>query len=241
MPDPFSDNIDWNAAMRRQFTLRPEKFGYMGSYSREMMHAESSVDMLDYFSDMMMVRLYTSVMVGQTIREKPEVFISFPSSAWQRVKGKIADKHDRWDTLWGGHDPDTWEQTTPPPWLILLWPFIVLFPKWFRKHPVKMTKHTTTVEFEQRVLYPELDAPAIAGRPVIYETLQLPYNSPFGLDSGLGFPDQGRFMNRHEIAREILQDPDANYHAYGPSYGPDSVLTWLERHGVNVDQLVQRR
>ena len=141
--------------------------------------------------------------------------------------------------LWRGLLPDG-QPASPPPWLFLLWPLLVLFPRWAKKHPVRWTEVTAEIHFEQRVLYPEVDAPAIAGRPVIYENLSVSYPGvppPFG--SNL-VSDPSRFMRRHEIAREILKDPDSTRYP-GEFNSPYTTLAWLERHGVNVDQLVKRR
>jgi hypothetical protein len=223
--------------VRNQIVLHPEKYGVMGSYSMDMLQAQRSEDAMFMF-DQLAYRLTTAVLCGRTISEKPEVELSLPASPWHHLKHRfdwwVSDKNE----LWEGRTTDC-NPATPPPWMVLLWPLLVLFPRWLRKHPVKYTVVKAAVEFEQRILYPEIDAPAQCGRPVIYETLDVHYpgiHPPFG--SRL-VNDPFRFLNRHEIARQVMQDPDGQ--RYGVSLGPDQTLMWLERHGVNVDQLVRRK
>jgi hypothetical protein len=64
------------------------------------------------------------------------------------------------------------------------------------------------------------------------------------MDVGAGFglvTGSSRYMNRHEIASAFYRDPEVNRYISSPNYGPDAVLRWLERQGVNVDQLVRRK
>lgn len=244
MSTDYPSDEEFTQYAQQRIALYPEKFGVMGSYSKELMRCQTAEDMLSYGADMLLMRLTTAVLCGQTISEKPQVELSMPATPWQHLKYRISKRHERLNARWEGQDPDTWAQTTPPPWVILLWPFLVLFSRWLKKHKVQFTTVTADIEFEQRVLYPEIDAPAHAGRPVIYETLSVNYPyapPPFG--SRL-INDPSRFLNRHEIASEIYRDPDINSCGIGgPSYlgVPDLTLRWLERHGVNVDQLVKRR
>lgn len=239
MADHFPvDDAALTSYAQQRIVLYPEKFGVMGQYSREMLEVNSAVDMMSHGMDSLLMRLTTSVLCGQTISETPQVEISFPDSPWQHVKHRLEEKTGRLDDRWKGYDPDSGDTVTPPPWMILLWPLLVLFPKWLKKYPVRWGTRTADINFEQRILYPEIDAPAHAGRPVIYETLSMDFpglSPPFG--SRL-VNDPSRFMHVHEIAREIMKDPDLHRFAAGPdSY---VALKWLERHGVNVDQLVKR-
>ena len=232
---PEHSGIDWTAAVQRQFALRPERYAVMGQYAREMLEiAESPAD---YMSDTLMVRLSTAVLCGQTVSETPQVELSLPASWRQHLKHKLQEWEYRTE-----RDLYRTPQWRLPPWL---WPVrwtAIGVGKWIGRHPVKWTTVTADVHFEQRVLYPEIDAPVQAGRPVVYETLDISYpglQPPFG--SRL-IRNPSRFLDQHEIIREILRDPDANDYRYGAiDVHPVAVMKWLERHGVNVDQLVKRQ
>jgi hypothetical protein len=223
--------------VRNQIVLHPEKYGVMGSYSMEMLQAQRSEDAMLMF-DQLAFRLTTLVLSGQTVSEHPEVTFTYytPDTWWDHVKKALWDWRDKQNRRWEGTGYDG-QPDTPPPWMILLWPFLVLFPKWGRRYPPRTTPKIvkTTVNFRQAVLYPETNhIPSEFGRPVIYETM----------DAGAGFglvPGSSRFLNRHEIASAFYGDPEVNRYISSPNYGPDAVLRWLERQGVNVDQLVKRR
>ena len=237
MTAPPSDYL--TGMTRHIMEMRPEKFGVLGAYSREMLRAEASEDYA-FALDQLAFRLTTLVLSGQTVSEHPEVTFTYytPDTWWDHVKKALWDWRDKQNRRWEGTGYDG-QPDTPPPWMILLWPFLVLFPKWGRRYPPRTTPKIvkTTVNFRQAVLYPETDhIPPEFGRPVIYETL----------DAGAGFglvPGPSRYLNRHELAREIYQNWDQP-HGSWPNAGtltPDYVLRELESLGVNVDQLVKRR
>lgn len=222
----------------RQIQLNPRKFGILGSYSRELLRAEASEDYV-WAMDQVALRLTTSVLSGRTINKDPEVVLNLPASWWQHFKHQadwwISNKHARFNGSEG----------TPAPWLVFLWPLFVLFPKFIRKRPIRYTTVTSQVHFEQDVLYPEVDMqmPAHLGRPVIYETINVSYPSvipPFGSNLNSG---PSRFLSQHEVMSEMQRDPEftAQTYRYPMSPNPYAVLQWLERRGVNVDQLVKRR
>src|SRR5579859_1937512 len=135
---PEHSGIDWNAAMRRQFTLHPEKFVAMGSYSREMLEA---MEVADYMSDLLMTRLATSVMCGSTISEQPQAEMKYPATWWQHWKFAANEWVSGKDELWKGRNSDG-SPTTPPPWTIALWPLLVTWPRWLRRHPVRYSTMT---------------------------------------------------------------------------------------------------
>lgn len=227
----------------RMIQLQPRKFGYVGQYAREMLHAEVGEDSTSFMMDMMLVRLTTSVLSGRTISARPEVKLDYPATWWDHWKHASNEwmniKHD----LWMGHLPDG-SDTTPPPWLILLWPLLMLWPKWFKKHPVKMGSLTGVVEIEQDILYPKIDMPASVGMPVIYETIHmLPVfeqtltGVPESWNASLQHEDDGRFMCKGEIINAVHRSD-----VYGKHRGDEvwAFVDWLEENGVNIDQLVKR-
>jgi hypothetical protein len=223
----------------RMIQLNPRKFGIVGSYAQEMLHAEVGQDSSAFMMDHLLVRLTTSVLSGRTISAEPVVELDYPATWWQHWKHAsnewINVKHD----LWVGHLPDG-SDTTPPPWLILLWPLLVLWPKWFAKHPVKLGVMTGKVQIDQDILYPQLDMPANAGMPVIYETIEMPIFEPTteGWNTRLTKTDPSRFMCKGEIISAVhreMSDP-------GKYRGDDvwAFVDWLESKGVNIEQLVKR-
>lgn len=214
---------------RNRLVMQPETFGVVGAYSREAMEARVPVTAA---YDQQLLRLTTSVLSGRTVSEHPEVRYKFYCSWWDQLKALVSswrnDQNYRWE---GAEGTDT-----PPPWMVLLWPFLVLWPRFLKKHPVKMRECVVPLHFEQRILYPEFDmVPDRFGRPVVYETLEFE-----------GLPGQNtlttgpsRFMSKHEVIHEFY---NANTSAgYGTSDRPQDFLAWLERRGVNTDQLVKRR
>ena len=239
MASSNTPSSDYLTHMAKQIVLQPRKFGMIGSYSQEMLRVEVGQDSTAFMMDQLMVRLTTSVLSGRTISAEPKVELDYPASWWQHWKFAsnewINIKHD----LWMGHLPDG-SDTTPPPWLILLWPLLMLWPKWFARHPVKLATLTGTVQIDQDILYPQLDMPANAGYPVIYETI-----SPLSIfeptteqwQTRLTKTDPSRFMCKGEIINAVHQKD-----IYGAYHG-DAVwafVDWLESKGVNVEQLVKR-
>ncbi len=238
MSNPPLDDSAATMYVKKTITLHPEKYGVWGSYSREMLEC-APVDGQARMFDQLAYQLTTAVLCSRTVSEAPEVVLSLPASPWQHLKHSldwwVSDKNEHWE----GRHPETGEAVTPHPFLFLLWPILVLFPKFIKSRPIRYTT-VNQVHFEQRVLYPEINMPASAGRPVIYETADITWPDGFGpFGGGSLIAGPSRFLNRHEIAREMFRDPDAQ--RYGVSLGPDQALRWLEKHGVNVDQLVKRR
>jgi hypothetical protein len=213
--------------------LQPEKFGIVGAYSREALEAVISEEFL---YDQQLLRLTTTILSGRTISERPEVRYKIYYSWREHLKDAISGWRERQNFRWEGADGTD----TPPPWMVLLWPFLVLWPRFLRKHPVKMREQVVALNFEQRILYPEFDdIPAELGRPVIYESLDFESGwEPFAEHWGTSLQQASRFLNRHEIISEIYRAP---LDSYVGSRSAETVLTWLEQRGVNVDQLVKRR
>jgi hypothetical protein len=235
--EPSSDQL---TMMAKQIVLQPRKFGVVGSYARDMLHAETGQDSYAFMMDQLMVRLTTSVLSGRTISAEPEIKINYPASWWQHWKHAsnawISLKHE----LWMGRDAEG-ETTTPPPWLILLWPLLVLWPKWLARHPVRQTKLKGLVQLDQDILYPKIDMPPNAGYPVIYESISLNhiFQTMTGLDGAtLEHEDLSRFMCKGEIINSVRRDSDL----YGKYHGDEvwAFVDWLENHGVNIEQLVKR-
>jgi hypothetical protein len=227
VPDNIPSSDFLTAMTRRQIVLNPEKFGVMGTYSREMLRADASADYA-FPLDHLALRLVTTVLTGRTIREEPQVELNLPAGWWQHLKHAITDS--RLNFLASKY------------LVVFFLPFYWLFDKYLAKRPVKWTKVTAKIDFSQHILYPEIDAPAQCGRPVIYEEMSVSWPeglAPYGSNLSSG---PSRFMDRHEIASRIMRDPEMYRH---PRYGssgldPWPVLVWLERNGVNVDQLVKR-
>ncbi len=240
-----TDQFPYQDYVSNRITMTPEKFGYMGSFMRSTLRAEPDDQYTAAMLDQQLVRFTMQVMSGQTVTEHSEVTFTYSVYAsWRdHFKQAVQDWRDkqnrRWEGTGYGYDgqPDT-----SPPWMILLWPFLVLFPRWLKRHPVKWISKTakTTVDFRQSVLYPEFDhVPAEFGRPVIYETLEV---QGIGAGFGLSRDTYGRFLSKHEIVSEIYRDLEM-FRGYPGGVGSEvmGVLLWLERHGVNIDQLVKRR
>jgi hypothetical protein len=222
---------------RRQIRLHPEKFGYAGSFAREMLSVATADDLM-YGYDQMVVRLMTTILSGRTISEEPEVALKLPATWWQHLK------HALFTSALFANAASFRLRSQPKLAVIWLWPVLtacVLLSRWYRKHPVRWTEVTARVHFSQHVLYPEIDAPAQCGRPVIYEEISASFpGAPFG--SSLA-GDPSRFLNRHEIANQVYRDWDQPHGSWpdGGTLTPETTLRWLEEHGVNVDQLVKRR
>jgi hypothetical protein len=229
---PSSDHL--TSLTRQMIQMYPERFGITGSYSREMLRADSRI--AEHCLDRVMVSLTTSVMCGRTVSEHPQVELNLPASWWQHLKWSVS----KWRLSFGFQDRS--KLLTAWLWVVARTLFLVL-DLWVVRRPVKWTTITASLNFEQRVLYPELDhIPAVPlGRPVIYETLDVHYDvmPPWGSNVS---QEPDRFMNRHEVLAKIAGD--AQYGLRGGQFVDiGAVLTaleWLERHGVNVDQLVKR-
>src|ERR1700679_1880979 len=135
-------DIDWNNAIREQFALHPEKFAVMGQYARETLDC---VEIRDYMSDMLMVRLSTAVLCGQTISETPQVVLTFPESPWQHFKDRLQKREDRTRC-------DLHRAIGRRLWLWPVYWTALIVGKFIDKHPVKWGKVTADVNFEQRIL-----------------------------------------------------------------------------------------
>ncbi len=239
--------------VQNRITMTPEKFGMMGSYCRSTLKAEFVDDQLQArMFDQQLVRFTMNVMSGKTVSEHPEITLTYdvPESWWQHFKEAALVWRDKQNRRWEGTgyqgQPDT-----PPPWMVLLWPFLVLFPRWLRRHPIEYATETakTTVDFKQSVLYPQTDhIPPEFGYPVIYETLEMAhpgYGQTITGIPGSVTPGPSRFLDEYEVMAEFMRDPaSAQYDSYRPgSMGgsPHAFLDWLKRNGVNTSQLVKRR
>jgi hypothetical protein len=235
---PYQDYV------QERVTMTPEKFGWMGSFMRSTLRAEEASDQYRAaMFDQLLVRFTAQVMSGRTVSERPEVTFTYytPDTWWDHVKKALWDWRDKQNRRWEGTGYDG-QPDTPPPWMILLWPFLALFPKWGRRYPPRTTPKIarTNVDFKQSVLYPELDhIPPEFGRPVIYETLTMP-GAGLGYSVGAGV---SRFLTRYEIMNEFMRDPDSAWYdnSLGSTAHPVKFMDWLERKGVNPDQLVKRR
>lgn len=218
---------------RTQVTLMPERFGVMGSYSRDMLDLQAYSDPDSFMMDRLVLQLTTQVLCGRTVSEEPEVQVNVPASPWQHLKVAAARWHAGWLTgKWMAPG------STPPPWAVLLAPAYYLL-RWFlRRYPPRYTKVTARVQFEQHVMYPEIDyVPAQFGRPVIFEETSVSYpggQPPFGSRFTC---NPSRFLSKHEVIRDITADcSDDLWHGH-PAI---TTLNWLEQHGVNTDQMVRR-
>lgn len=222
--------------LRRQMTLYPEKFGYMGAFSREMLEVAVSEDFL---RDQMLVRFTTSVLSGKTLAEEPEISLTVgyetPDTWWQHLKQSVYAWNDNWlaNAWW--------------PWLLLLSPLVYMIPWWKNRHPVRYLSRTVTgkgkVKLSQKILYPYANyvpAPTPFGMPVIYEEMEMPELAPDGGTWGCT-PGPSRYVDRHELVFLMMRDPAIDDYSF--SYAdlhPHRILEWLGRHGVNPDQLVRR-
>jgi hypothetical protein len=218
--------------MQERVTLTPQKFGYVGAYSREMLRAEwDTAGRQAFMFDQVLLKLWTTVLTGRTVSESPTVTISAPADWRQHVKQALNQWHNDMHDLWNGLTP-AGDQTTPSPWVILLIPLFLLWPRWFRKHPVRSAGFTGDIHFSQHVLYPQVDdVPARCGMPVIYETLE----SLWPLSPGLP-----RYLSKDELLHELYRMPQRSPGAYPGGSDMFQVLEWLESHGVNTNQLVKR-
>jgi hypothetical protein len=230
------------AYFRDLVRLTPKQFGYLGRYSTEMLQVDRLQDRV--FGDMAL-RFTTSILSGKTVTEKQRASVRVPASWWQHAKQAAGT----WHTAWL-RKPDS-------PWLLFLLPLDILtivprawlVPWFLRRHPVRYTELAAEVRFSRDTLYPGADIslpPDRFGAPVMYETLEISPLAPDGAPWRLEEYGPARFLNRHEIASGVLQDPGVNGTAefsFGGPIGPGAVfgtLEWLSRHGVSVDQLVAR-
>jgi hypothetical protein len=229
MPSELPSERDITGYFKRRLTLQPEKFGSVGAYSREALEASVSYD---FMYDQQLLRLTTTILSGRTVSEHPEVELKYPADWWQHLKyNLIGWWYARADELRLN------KMFFLRAWLLTLACFVIR--KTFRK-PVKYSKLTAKIAFEQHFLYPEFDdIPAELGRPVIYESLDFESVwEPATELWGTSLQQASRFLNRHEIISEIYRAP---LDSYVGSRSAETVLTWLEQRGVNVDQLVKRR
>lgn len=228
---PSPDYLTQYAQNRIQ--LNPEKFGLVGAFSREMLMADVSMEPA---TDSLLMRLMTTVMCGSSVSEEPEVVLHYPATPWQHLKRSVFN----WRLKFGFRERS--KLMTAWLWIVARTLFWVL-DKYSLKRPVKWTDVTAKIHFDQRVMYPEFDQmPAAFGRPVIYETISMSYPDVMPEFGSNLRSDPSRFLDRHEIARKVYEDSASvgtNY-PYNEPWSPHATLHWLERHGVNVDQLVKR-
>jgi len=221
--------------------LAPKQFGYMGSYSRDMLQVEKVPDRA--FGDMM-YRFTTSILSGKTVTEKQRASVKVPASWWQHLKKAAGERHTAW--LRKPHSP--WLLFILPLDLLTIVPRVYLIPWFLRRHPVKYAELTAEVRFTRDMLYPGADISLPArdfGAPVMYETMEIVPSVAGGEPWGLEDYGPARFLGRGEIVSEVMRDPDLQNASRGPFGGMDpgvvfGVLEWLGRHGVSVDQLVAR-
>lgn len=229
------DSIDWSQMMARTIALHPEKFAVMGSFSRDAMEMEVVPGTAaTHFANSLMVRLSTSVLCGRTISENPQVKLQLPATWYQHLKYAAFQWRLDFSSEAAGRLNTAWL------WVVARTLFLLL-DKYMVKRPVKWTEVTADVHFDQHILYPDMDMPAHAGRPVIYEAMDVNFGyTPFGSNLSSG---PSRFMDRHQIASEIYRDDSQPAGPWGSSgsMSPHYMLDWLERHGVNVDQMVKRQ
>lgn len=231
------DLLPGPAYFQRQIALTPRHVGYVGSYSREMLHVEQD---RDHAFGQMLVRFTTCILSGRTVTDKQRATVKVPASWWQHLKQAAGERHA------------TWMRKPSSPWLLFLLPFdiltivprVYLIPWFLRRYPVKYAELTAEVRFTRDTLYPgaDVDLPADRfGIPVLYETLEMESLAPYGEPWQLEDYGSARFLDRHDVAREFFRDADTiRSAAYADPGTVHGILEWLGQHGVNVDQLVAR-
>jgi hypothetical protein len=223
--------------------LTPKQVGYVGSYSRDML----SVEAQDHAFGQMIYRFTTSILSGRTVTERQRATVKVPASWWQHLKKTAGD----WHAAWLQKTPSRWQLFMLPLDILTLIPRAHLVPWFLRRHPVKYAELTAEVRFTRDMLYPGADVslpPDRFGMPVMYETMEISPVVAGGEPWGLEDYGPARFLDRREIAHEILRDTGlaAASHAsglFGGGMDPGSVFgvfDWLGQHGVSVDQLVAR-
>jgi hypothetical protein len=231
------------AYFQHQMVLTPKQVGYVGSYSRDMLQVEEMRDRA--FGDVLL-RFTTSILSGRTVTEKQRASVKVPATWWQHLKKTAAD----WHAGWLGKEHRAWRL-----FILLLDVIIVplasLIPWFLRRRPVRYAELAAEVRFSREMLYPGADISLphdTFGTPVMYETTEIAPAVAGGEPWGLEDYGPARFMDRREIAHEILRDAGlaAASHAsglFGGGMDPGSVFgvfEWLGQHGVSVDQLVAR-
>lgn len=226
---------------QRQMRLTPRQFGYVGSYSRDMLQVEK---VQDQAFGQIMYRFTTSILSGRTITETQRASVQVPASWWQHLKKTAGEWHT------------AWLRKPYPPWLLFILPLdlltivprVYLIPWFLRRHPVRYAELAAEVRFTRDTLYPGADIslpPSRFGAPVMYEGLEIAPMAPDGEPWGLEDYGPARFLTRHEITSEVMRDQDLASRGLGAFGGMDpgtvlGVFDWLGRHGVSVDQLVAR-
>ena len=224
--------------VQHQIALTPKNVGYVGSYSRDMLQVE---EMRDHRFGEMLLHFTTKVLSGRTVTETQRASVKVPASWWQHLKKTAGD----WHAAWLARPHPSWRLFILPLDIILL-PLARLVPWFLRRHPVRYTELAVEVRFTRETLYPGADVSLPSrqfGTPVMWETIELGPAAPDGEPWRLEDYGPARFLDRHEIAREVMRDPDLNG-SYAASFGDPTpvfgTLEWLKRHGVNVDQIVAR-
>lgn len=225
---------------QRQMALTPKQFGYVGSYSREMLQVE---EMQDRAFGETMYRFTTSVLSGRTVTEKQRATVKVPASWWQHLKKTAGE----WHTAWLRKPDSPWLLFILPLDILTIVPRVYLIPWFLRRHPVNYAELAAEVRFSRDTLYPGADISLPSrtfGAPVMYETMEIVQPAPDGEPWALEDYGPARFMDRREIAYEVMRDPDLAT-TRGLAYGMDpgtvfGILDWLGQHGVSVDQLVAR-
>jgi len=226
----------------RHLQLTPKQFGYMGSYSRDLLRVQ---EMPEAFGQMA-VQFTTSVLSGKTVTDRQRATVKVPSSWWQHLKETAGKRHREW------------MRQPSSPWLLFLLPLdvltlvprVYLVPWFLRRYPVKYAELTAEVRFTRDVLYPGADVslpPDRFGMPVLWEAVEIAPLADAGPAWQLDDYGEARFLGRHDLVREIFGDRDreiAGHGIYGSSMMTPAdvlgILEWLGRHGVNADQLVPR-
>ena len=228
-------------AIQRQMQLTPKQFGYVGSYSRDLLQVE---EMRDRAFGEMALRFTTSILSGRTVTDKQRASVKVPASWWQHLKKTAGD----WHAAWLQKEHKAWRLSILLLDIIIV-PAVALIPWFLRRHPVRCAELTAEVRFSRDTLYPGADVslpPSRFGAPVMYETMEIAPMVAGGEPWGLEDYGPGRFLNRSEIVSEIFRDPDlcnGRGLAFGAGMDPGvvfGVLEWLGQHGVSVDQLVPR-
>lgn len=219
--------------------LTPKQFGYVGSYSRDMLGVEQ---VQGQFFDQMVYRFTTSILSGRTVTENQRATVKVPAGWWQHLK-KTADD---WAAGWLRKPHPAWRLLILPVDVVLV-PLTCLIPWFLRRHPVKWAELTAEVRFTRDTLYPGADVSLPASRfgaPVMYEATEITPSVVGGAPWELEGYGPARFLESREIASEIMRDPDLQNGGRG-SFGMDpgtvfGVLDWLGRHGVSTGQIVAR-
>jgi len=225
---------------QRQMQLTSKQFGYVGSYSRDLLQVE---EMRDRAFGEMMLRFTTSILSGRTVTEKQRASVKVPASGWQHLK-KTADE---WHAAWLQKPLSRYLLFWLPLDILTIVPRVYFIPWFLRRHPVKYAEIAAEVRFSRDTLYPGADIslpPSRFGAPVMYESVEIAPLTLNGDQWGLEDYGPARFLSRHELVSEILRAQDQANASWGSfDITPRtvfSVLEWLGEHGVSVDQLIPR-